>query len=133
MAIYPASERSEWVSERLMREIERTPLAANVGALLDDAAERYRDRPFLAFFDDDDTLSYAGVAWLVRDAAGALAAIGVGAGSHVGVMLPTARDYPITWLALARLGAVTIPINFNYALASLPARTRPGGSSISGG
>ena len=108
-----------------MREIERTPLAANVGALLDDAAERYRDRPFLVFFDDD-TLSYAGVARLVRDAAGALAAIGVGAGSHVGVMLPTARDYPITWLALARLGAVTIPINFNYTPRELACEDETG-------
>ena len=42
-----------------MREIERTPLAANVGALLDDAVVRCGDRPFLVFFDDDDTLSYA--------------------------------------------------------------------------
>ena len=114
MAIYPAIERSEWASERLMREIERTPLAANVGALLDDAAERWRDRPFLVFFDDDDTLSYADVARHVRHAAGALAAIGVGTGTHVAVMLPTARTWPITWLALARLGAVTIPINYNY-------------------
>ena len=114
MAIYAANQRAEWASERLMREIERTPLAANVGALLDDAAERWRDRTFLVFFDDDDILSYADVARLVRDAAGALAAIGVGAGAHVAVMLPTARTWPIAWLALARLGAVTIPINYNY-------------------
>ena len=114
MAIYPASERSTWASERLMREIERTPLPANVGALLDDAAERRGDRPFLVFFDDDDTLTYADVALLVRDAAGALAAVGVAAGTRVGVMLPTSRTWPITWLALARLGAVTVPINFNY-------------------
>ena len=119
MAIYPAIERSEWASERLMREIQRTPLAANVGALLDDAAERWRDRPFLVFFDDDDTLSYADVARLVRDATGALAAIGVGAGTHVAVMLPTARTWPITWLALARLGAVTVPINYNYTSREL--------------
>ena len=114
MAIYPAIERSTWASERLMRVIERTPLPANVGALLDDAAERWGDRPFLVFFDDDDTLGYAEVARLVRDTAGALAAIGVGVGTHVGVMLPTERTWPITWLALARLGAVTVPINYSY-------------------
>ena len=97
-----------------MREIERAPLAANVGVLLDDAAERWRDRPFLVFFFDDDTLSYADVARLVRDAAGAFASIGVGVGTHVGVMLPTTRAWPVTWLALSRLGAVTVPINYNY-------------------
>ena len=91
MAIYPATERSEWASERLMREIERTPLAANVGALLDDAAERWRERPFLAFFDDDDTLSFADVARLVRDAAGALAAIGIGRGSRSSVFTSIRR------------------------------------------
>ena len=29
-------------------------------------------------------------------------------------MLPTTRQWPVTWLALARLGAVTGPINYNY-------------------
>ena len=32
-----------------MHEIERTPLAENVSALLDDTAECHRDRPFLVF------------------------------------------------------------------------------------
>ncbi len=97
-----------------MREIERTPLPENVSALLDDAAERHRDRPFLVFFDDGDTLTYADAARHVRDLAGALAALGVGAGTHVAVMLLTTRHWPVTWLALARLGAVTVPINYNY-------------------
>jgi crotonobetaine/carnitine-CoA ligase len=32
----------------------------------------------------------------------------------VAIMLPNVEEFPITWLALARLGAVAVPINVNY-------------------
>src|SRR5204863_1107107 len=48
-----------------------------------------------------------------RLAAG-LARAGIRKGSHVGVMLPNVAALPTTWLALARLGAVMVPINIGY-------------------
>src|SRR5436853_6396739 len=39
---------------------------------------------------------------------------GVGHGTHVAVMLPSVPAYAITWFALARLGAVMIPVNMQY-------------------
>lgn len=103
-----------WPSQRLMRALEGTPMPANVAALLDVQAMRHPARVFLDFFEDGDALSYGEVAVLTRRVAGALHAAGVGHGSHVGLMVHTGRHYPLTWLALARLGAVTVPINYNY-------------------
>ena len=44
----------------------------------------------------------------------ALLALGVTPGAHVAVMLPNVPAYAITWLALARLGAVMVPVNMQY-------------------
>ena len=107
-------DTASWASERRMREIERTPLPANVGALLDAAAAAHGERCFLDFFEDGETLGFAETAGLTRRIAAGLAAAGIARGSHVGVMVPTSRLYPLAWLALARIGAVTVPINFGY-------------------
>ena len=39
---------------------------------------------------------------------------GVGPGTHVAVMLPNVPAYVVTWMALARLGAVMVPVNTQY-------------------
>src|SRR5256885_14962661 len=43
-----------------------------------------------------------------------LAAAGIGRGDHVGVMLPNCADIVYVIFALARLGAVAVPINIAY-------------------
>ena len=113
------SELAAGPSERLMRAVEGAPLPANIGALVREAVARHGDRLAWCFFDDGDALSYAQVGALVNRVANALAAIGVAKGSHVGVMVHTSRVYPLTWLALARLGAVTVPINYSYTAREL--------------
>ena len=108
------AEVSAWPSERLMRRVEAEPLPANIAALLATAAARWPDRPVLEFFDDGETITYAELDRRVARAANALAALGVGHGDHVGLMVHTSSTYPVTWLALASIGAVTVPINYNY-------------------
>jgi acyl-CoA synthetase (AMP-forming)/AMP-acid ligase II len=44
----------------------------------------------------------------------ALMRAGVGRESHVAVMLPNVPEFPLMWLALARLGAVIVPLNPAY-------------------
>ena len=104
----------DYPSEQLMRRIEREPLPANIGALIAGAARRHGDRPALVFFDDGETVTYRELDARVSRLADGLARLGVGHGSHVGIMVHTQAYYPITWLAVARLGAVTVPINYNY-------------------
>ncbi len=108
-----------WESEQRMREIEATPLPQNVPALLDQQSAIHPDRPFLNFFEDDDVLSYGAVAEISRNLASGFSSIGIKSGSHVALMVDTSRVYPLTWLALARLGAVTVPVNYRYTAREL--------------
>src|SRR5690606_13493586 len=46
--------------------------------------------------------------------ASSLLGLGIRKGTHVGVMLPNVPAFPVTWVALARIGAVMIPVNAGY-------------------
>ena len=96
------------------RQIESEPLPRNIGALLDDAATAAPDRLAWDFFEQGEQITYAALRERVDRIATGLARAGVRKGSHVGVMLPNAAAMPTTWLALARLGAVMVPINIAY-------------------
>lgn len=109
----------EWFSEKNMRRIEKTPFPQNVPALLDAQARENASQPLLNFFDDNDVLTYADVSELTQKLAAGFSEIGIGSGCHVAVMVDTSRTYPLTWLALARLGAVTVPVNYRYTSREL--------------
>jgi len=96
------------------RQIENEPLPRNIGALLDDAATAAPDYPALEFFEQGERITYAALRDLVNRLANGLAQAGVRKGSHVGVILPNVLAMPATWLALARLGAVMVPMNIAY-------------------
>jgi acyl-CoA synthetase (AMP-forming)/AMP-acid ligase II len=101
------------LAERRHR-IENEPLPPNVAALLDDAATETPDRTALDFFEAGDRLSYDELRRRVNRLANGMARRGIGKGAHIGVMLPNVSALPITWLALARLGAVMVPMNIAY-------------------
>ncbi|MCC7047513.1 MAG: AMP-binding protein [Alphaproteobacteria bacterium] len=100
--------------EERRRTIERGDLPANIGALLDAAADEVPERQALNFFESGETFTYAGLRARVNQLANGLARAGVRHGSHVGVMLPNVAALPTTWLALGRLGAVMVPMNIAY-------------------
>jgi acyl-CoA synthetase (AMP-forming)/AMP-acid ligase II len=105
-AVPPYSERR--------RQIEGEALPRNIGALLDDAAAAAPDRLAWDFFERCESITYAALRERVNRLASGLARAGVRKGSHVGVMLPNIPAMPTTWLALARLGAVMVPMNIAY-------------------
>jgi acyl-CoA synthetase (AMP-forming)/AMP-acid ligase II len=109
-------DRARILSEVAARRIEteRLPLAPNLAALFDDAVERHGDRPLWVSVADGETLSYREMGRQVHRATAALQALGVGQGTHVAVMLPSVPAMVIAWMALARLGAVMIPVNTRY-------------------
>jgi crotonobetaine/carnitine-CoA ligase len=107
-------DTSSFASEQAMRRLEREVLPCNLGALLSEAAARHPDRPLAEFFDDGVTVTYGELERDSNRLASSLAAAGVGSGTHVAVMLPTGPFYPVTWFALAKLGAVTVPVNPAY-------------------
>lgn len=99
--------------------IEGEPLPPNVGAILDQAVARYAERPFWVSVDDGDRLSYRQFAQAVERCAGALTGFGVERGTHVAVMLPNIPAFAITWIALARLAAVMVPVNTRFTSREL--------------
>ncbi|MBM3596922.1 MAG: ATP-dependent acyl-CoA ligase [Alphaproteobacteria bacterium] len=114
-----AATTALWDSERNMHAIEAAPLPANVAALLHEAAAEVPDRPVLVFFDDDETITYGELARRVARTAHALVRLGVRHGTHVSVMVYSEATYPVTWLALASIGAVTQPLNYGYTSREL--------------
>lgn len=113
----PMQDRDPEIIRRhdaLCRRIEREPMPNDLAMLLDQAAERWPDRIALLFVDTDDRLSFAEFRAETLRAAAALATLGVAKGSHVAVMSHNCPQVPILWFALARIGAVQIPVNSRY-------------------
>lgn len=93
----------------------------NFRELLTNAAKNYGDKPAVNFFEQGTgvSLSFSTLASKVNQLADGLSQQGVVKGSHVAVMLSNRVEYPITWLALATLGAVMIPVNTRYTAKEL--------------
>lgn len=86
-------------------------LPATIPDMLRDAVARTPDRPAFVFFDHDTTLTYSELDDQVRRVAHALLDRGVRKGTHVAMMMPNVIEFPVTWLAIAWLGAVSVQLN----------------------
>jgi crotonobetaine/carnitine-CoA ligase len=100
--------------DELRRRIESEPLPASIGALLDAASAAAPDALAWDFFESRERATYAEVQAAVNRVANGLHARGVTRGTKVAVMLPNVAAMPTTWLALAKLGAVMVPVNIAY-------------------
>jgi crotonobetaine/carnitine-CoA ligase len=98
-----------------------------VDALLD-AARRWPDRTAWTF-DPGERFTFADVARLTAGYARALSERGVRAGDRVAVMLGNEPGFPLTWLALSRLGAAMVPVNTRYQTADAGHVLRASGAS----
>jgi len=58
---------------------------------------------------DDDVLTYGDADRRSSELARALLAAGIGAGSRVALLFPNSPEFVVSWLALARIGAVSVP------------------------
>lgn len=98
------SERQTALSARYPLWIERT-----LDGTLDAVAHEFPDRPFV--ITDERTWSYSEVAeWSKRIGAG-LREQGVQPGEHVAVVLANYPEFVALKIAIARVGAVAVPIN----------------------
>ncbi len=70
--------------------------------------------PAFDVFDRGERATYAEVERLTNRIGNALKGLGVGRGDRVGVMLSNRLFYPLAWLALAKIGAVHVPVNTRY-------------------
>jgi fatty-acyl-CoA synthase len=79
---------------------------------LDDCAERYGERPMV--LTDDRELSYADVATQTRRLADGLAALGVQSGDRVAMIIANYPEFVAIKFAIARAGAIAVPLNYLY-------------------
>jgi crotonobetaine/carnitine-CoA ligase len=82
--------------------------------LLEWAARRWPTKDAWVFDATGQRLTFGDVEHRSEELARALAALGVRSGDRVAVMLRNQPEFPLLWLALARLGAVLVPVNTNY-------------------
>jgi len=87
--------------------------ARSLVAYLEDSVARFPDRPCLDFMGRG--YSYGEVGDLVRRAAQGFAALGVGKGTRVGMMLPNTPYYVIGYFGVLRAGGTVVNINPLYA------------------
>lgn len=84
-----------------------------LGKVLEHRAAASPDRPFLQW-QDEAALGFAETNRAVNRLAHGFAAAGVGHGDRVMILLPNCAEYVLTWFALAKLGALEVPVNSHY-------------------
>jgi acyl-CoA synthetase (AMP-forming)/AMP-acid ligase II len=105
----------------------RTELIASVGQLIRRHARQRPEKP--AFQDSHKVITYAELAVATAKLAGYLQDQGVKPGGRVAVLLPNSVDWVISCLAIARAGAVSVPINFDATEAEIRYRLDDAGCS----
>ena len=84
----------------------------SIGHLLEESADLYCEETL--FIYEGEKVSFGEVNRRVNRTANVLKSLGVRKGDRVSVMLPNGFDFPISWLAIAKLGSVMVPTNITY-------------------
>ncbi|MBI5354065.1 MAG: AMP-binding protein [Chloroflexi bacterium] len=84
----------------------------SIGHLLEESVSRFGSKTL--FTHGGKSLSFYETNRRVNQLANALIGLDVNKGNRVAVMLPNCFEFPISWLAIAKLGAVMVPVNINY-------------------
>ena len=93
-----------------------TPLGevGTLAELVTRAAELWPERTAWVFDETGARFTFAEVDAQSSRVALTLRELGVGPGDRVAAMLRNQPEFPLLWLALAKLGAVMVPVNTNY-------------------
>ncbi len=84
--------------------------AGDLSAVVAQAARRFGDRPALTT-PQGWSLSYSQLDRFADSAAAGLARRGIGPGDVVALVLPSGCEYAVAFVALARIGAITVGVN----------------------
>ena len=86
----------------------------------DELAQTYSDKTAIVFEDTNakiSSLSYKELNERINKTANLLASLGVKKGENVAIHMLNSLEYVINFFAIAKLGAVAVPINANYVYA----------------
>lgn len=85
-----------------------------IGQLVSMRARTHGPSTAIDVFERGERATYSEMDRWSNRYAHALRAFGVRKGDRIGVMLPNRIAFPIVWFAIAKLGAVLVPINMRY-------------------
>lgn len=74
----------------------------------------YGPRTAIEVIETGEMLTYGALWKQIEKAAGALLLLGIKPGDRVAVQMRNGWHYPVLWLAIARIGAVHVPVNVRY-------------------
>jgi fatty-acyl-CoA synthase len=84
----------------------------SLGEWLDTCAAEYADRPMV--LTDNLVLTYSDVAEQSREIADGLLSLGVQPGDRVGMVMANHPEFAVIKFAIARTGAIAVPLNYLY-------------------
>ncbi|MFQ3453902.1 class I adenylate-forming enzyme family protein [Bradyrhizobium sp. UFLA01-814] len=110
------SELQERVANVLRRTeaLESAYETITIGELVSRRARTHDSTTAIDVFDRGERATYSEMDRSSNRYARALHEFGIRKGDHIGVMLPNRIEFPVLWFAIAKLGAVMIPINMRY-------------------
>ncbi|SDR57559.1 long-chain acyl-CoA synthetase/crotonobetaine/carnitine-CoA ligase [Rhizobiales bacterium GAS113] len=111
-----------------MRALASRFLTTTIGRFVSERCAEMGDAAAIEVFDRGERASYAEVELCSNRIGNALKALGIGKGDRVAVMLPNRIDYPLLWLALAKIGAIHVPVNARYTAREIHYVTNDSGA-----
>lgn len=99
---------------RTAQALEAAYEPTTVGQLVSLRARTHRSTTAIDIFERGERATYSEIDVNSNRYAHALRAFGVRKGDRVGVILPNRIEWPTVWFAIAKLGAVMVPINMYY-------------------
>lgn len=100
-----------------LRQIEALECAyetITIGELVSMRARTHGSTMAIDVFERGERATYSEMDRSSNKYANALRALGLRKGDRIGVMLPNRIEFPTLWFAIAKLGAVMVPINMRY-------------------
>jgi fatty-acyl-CoA synthase len=113
-------------SDLELRHPSWTPMS--LASRFDTVAAEYGDRPYV--MTDARNYSYAEIQDWSRRIARALIAVGVQAGDHIAMVIDNRPEFVPVKLAVARVGAVAVPLNYAYRARDLAAALSKSEASV---
>ena len=92
---------------------------ANFADLLRQKAEANKQSLAVHFFQSDEKLTYAEIDEQTDRLADALMQMGVRKGTHVALVTPNSSGFVLSWFAIAKIGAVMVPVNPTYTVREM--------------
>jgi len=90
------------------------PFKITIGNLLDQQTTKFPDNEVLVHVEEEKRYTYSELHEACNEMAGCLMALGIEKGDHVGVWVSNHPEWVIIQFAVAKIGAVLVPINPSY-------------------